>query len=1487
LKRGNETGKVRSRLLGLILALAMAVTLLPGTLLSGIAATEGASKGIRLYIKLEDGQTAQSVYVNSWGGEVESDSTNARVPSSWGSTKVYGLLSDDVLGFGYVNLTSDKLEGMQLVTLDNSGAVKTQADIWNSAVLKAGVDKVYYDQKTAKWYKDQSLNEEIKAAEVKSVFVLAGTLPGAGWKASASDNEANTFKAAEENKFSISYELSAGKYEFKVLQDPDNKGWNLPWNVQGLDTGDGGNSILTVDKPSKLTLSLDATDTDKKVNVSLAGIKSLVFDSQPAQVVAGETVSLDTDAVYYDGRDNDEGEQVKVSYTLENGAGGASITDGNLSVDKDFSDDSVTVVAAYGDYTQKVTIPVVAKEYKVKINFYNQDWDVTKSDIYIWKVGSSSQNTTVALSGTVEDKENGITWASGTVTLPYNELGLIARKTAGTWDAGQDGDRSFTIPEDKTEITLWYVFGKDPVTEKPEVETHASRYLDFTYTNTAAKKPFFYSWSINDTTKFLLDKQEDGSWHKRIKIPYGVTDVKFVLGLDDSASDWVKDGGDHEISFTADQNLIFVRLDKGSEPVLSAPLNKGYEIDTAKKKVNYYYRDDQALLDDSLSSKKISLEIEGKSSIDLTYDQADKRFEGSAPLEEGRTKYRYSVDGKALTDAFNANRTDDGYSYFDYYRPDITVKAVSDKGSLNYNTNDVIRLIVDQKNISETNPKAEIKSAYVDASTLGAGKRQIDPDNLAVTIACTEDIKEGSYELPVSVIDQFGNSYSTTVTEKVTKRTKSGAADDFDWDEATIYFMVTDRFFDGDSSNDAANDQFLTDEEKKEGITTYGKNAGLYHGGDFKGIEGKLDYLKDLGINTIWITPVVQNIPGVKVGADNHGDDVPYNAAYHGYWASDFTKLNPALGTDADFKSMIDKAHSKGIKIMVDMVVNHAGYGTKSTFGSMLRSGDDIVKGDDQKSSLSDLPDFKTEDKSVRDQLVAWQSAWVEKFGIDYFRVDTVKHVDLATWQALKNSLTDINPSFKMIGEYSGGGYASNGMTLGSGAMDSDLDFDFNDWATQFVKGSVSATESNLTGRNKRLDSTYLTGQFLGSHDEDGFVYKLRQNGMSASDAQAAGLVAASLQLTAKGQPVIYYGEETGQSGANNYPYQDNRYDLDWSKANDSNPVFAHYKKMLSIRNRYTDVYARGDRKTIEANDSKGYDVFTRSYDGTTLYNVLNTRNAAQPVVISGLAPNGVYTDLYSGKTMTADASGSLTVNLPASSDGGTVIFEKKVSGNSSSGAGSASGSGSSQGSSSASEGSSESKPDEDGKQDKPSSDQKSYSLEGDAASGSLVIKDKTGKTVTDQIVEIDGKKYATDKDGSVAVNRSVKIDDRKYVATKDGTLATKGLVKVGKKTFVVKEDQTVASASTVKIGKYTYVACKNGLLAKKTIVKTSDGTRYYADKNGRIVKKKVVNVKGKKYYTDSKGRIVTKKWVRVGKKKYYCSRSGRITKTVKISKKK
>ena len=470
---------------------------------------------------------------------------------------------------------------------------------------------------------------------------------------------------------------------------------------------------------------------------------------------------------------------------------------------------------------------------------------------------------------------------------------------------------------------------------------------------------------------------------------------------------------------------------------------------------------------------------------------------------------------------------------------------------------------------------------------------------------------------------------------------------DFDWDEAVVYFMMTDRFFDGNESNNTAS-----------GTDTYGDNPGLYHGGDFAGVTAKLDYLQDLGVNTIWLTPIVKNIAGVTV-TDEGKEDVPYNAAYHGYWASDFTKLNPTMGTTEEFKTMISEAHKRGMRIMVDIVVNHAGYGTESTFADMLR--DKSVSEGDIKSWQSDLPDFATENADVRAKLVEWQTSWMKNYGVDYFRVDTVKHVDSTTWAALKNSTTEVNPSFKMIGEYYGAGYASNGSTLGSGQMDADLDFDFNDQATSFVSGNISSVEKFLSARNSALNNAYMTGQFLSSHDEDGFKASLMNGKKYTEDkATSAALVAATLQLTAKGIPVIYYGEEVGLSGLNNYPYQTNRYDMDFSKATKDNVTYQHYKNLLSIRNAYTDVFARGSRTVVASSDEECYDVIARSYGDTTLYVGMNIKDTAKEVKVPvSLAAGTEVKDLYSGATYTVGSDKTVAVTIPAAKDGGTVILTK------------------------------------------------------------------------------------------------------------------------------------------------------------------------------------------------------------------------------------
>src|SRR5690606_22208549 len=115
---------------------------------------------------------------------------------------------------------------------------------------------------------------------------------------------------------------------------------------------------------------------------------------------------------------------------------------------------------------------------------------------------------------------------------------------------------------------------------------------------------------------------------------------------------------------------------------------------------------------------------------------------------------------------------------------------------------------------------------------------------------------------------------------------------DFDWDEARIYFLLTDRFFNGDSSNDDPYD-----------IGYNQKDPGAYQGGDFKGITQNLDYLQDLGINTIWISPIVENI-AYDVRHDEDPHITPYYG-YHGYWASNFTELNPHFGTLDDLHELI------------------------------------------------------------------------------------------------------------------------------------------------------------------------------------------------------------------------------------------------------------------------------------------------------------------------------------------------------------------------------------------------------------------------------------------------------------------------------------------------------------------------------------------------------------------------------------------------------
>ena len=1397
---GERRFLTKNRFVSFLLAIAMVLTLLP----IGAVQAKAEEAAVKLYFELPNGTSVNDWCVNAWGNSVtiSGDEEHKFRPSTWGAVdeehpEFPALFQADDEKWGYVTI-SGTIDGLQFVNKEGK-----EYRCWNAQIANEGHKEAYFDPSVEKWYTSAEKTTEIKAAEIKNTFTLAGDsgLTGnSNWDANDTRNVLEQDKS-DENKFSITFHnVAKGTYSYKILQDPENCGWDKPW---GNGSGSGGNRSVTIEAPSDVTFTIDLTDTSNNVDVSQKKLKELVVDN--GNISKGKTKELKTSAKYYDGTSADAND-VNVSYRLKEEIAGVTLTDNRLSVAKDTSLTEVTVIVSCGDFEQEMSIPVVEKQYQVTINMYSQDLEMKPgvSDIYIFENGGSN-NTTVTLNKTVEDTENNVTWVQGTVTVPYNSLGIIARDRAGSWDGGQDGNRLYTIDENTSEVTLWYVYGKTPVTEKPTITKEDPRYFYLEYENdTLTTTPEFYSWTTGFAAELKkFESAGAGKWKIKVPVKSSCTKVDFVVVLDPSGSDWIKDGGDHSIAFPQEQNVVCASMKKGEEPVLSAPYNKGYEVLPKENKIAFYYRDDNALIDDKLADMKVSVDING-TEYEMTYNAGNKRFEYNYnKLESGCTYYRYKVGDEYILDKYNdkqEQKAGNDYSYIEYYKLNASIQAEVMNASFNYNENNVVKFTVNQdKNDTK---KLEVASASIDVSSLGGSSAlAIVPDLQAVTISATTDTTLGKKTLPIVVTDQYGNEYSTSVQVVVTARTKKNVKD-FDWDESVIYFMVTDRFFDGNESNNTAS-----------GAKTYGKdNAGLYHGGDFAGITQKIDYLEDLGINTIWITPIVENIPGVTV-TDTGKEDVPYNAAYHGYWASDFTKLNPTLGTKEEFQTLIDQAHNRGIRIMVDIVVNHAGYDTD--FPDMIRSGDDIVSGSDQKDSLSNLPDFKTEDPAVSAQLVKWQTQWVKDFGIDYFRVDTVKHVENDTWAELKNALTEVDSDFKMIGEYAGGGYASNGNTLGTGEMDSDLDFDFNDQATNFVKGNISSVENFLASRNSALNNTYMTGQFLGSHDEDGFKQKLLDGGMKEDAATAASMVAASLQITAKGQPVIYYGEEIGLTGLNNYPYQTNRYDFDWTMVNSDNKTYQHYKKMLSIRNAYTDVFARGDRKTILASDENGYDIVSRSYKGTKLYVGLNIKDVAQTVEIPVSENNGtVLKDLYSGKTYTV-SNGKVKVIIPEATDGGTVVLKNNSSTNG----------GSTGGSSSSGSTTTETKPSEDTKKDTTTTESviPAEKLPEGTTATVTVTKNASGKVTAEAAVAATGKTSKTGVKATVnadviqAVTEAAGTKDvtiTQEVKKADGTTAyvvqvNAADVKAGAKLAVMKKDEK--TGELVLVNKKSYKVTKDG----------------------------------------------------------------------------
>lgn len=409
--------------------------------------------------------------------------------------------------------------------------------------------------------------------------------------------------------------------------------------------------------------------------------------------------------------------------------------------------------------------------------------------------------------------------------------------------------------------------------------------------------------------------------------------------------------------------------------------------------------------------------------------------------------------------------------------------------------------------------------------------------------------------------------------------------------DESIYFVMTDRFENGNPSNDEAG---IGGGRLGSGYDP--SDIGYYHGGDFAGLMQRLDYIKSLGFTSIWVTPPVVNRP-------MQGD----SASYHGYWGTDFTSIDPHLGTEAEFKMFVSKAHEFGIKVIVDIVVNHTAdvispkigiYSYRDTYDYPYRDakgkifdaskvagsknfpkldikksfpyepsvssyyknikkpawlndsrnyhnrGDSTFSG--ESSTFGDffgLDDLFTEKPEVVQGWIKVWSDWIAKYNIDGYRIDTAKHVNPEFWRVflpaiMKAAKTAGKQEFPIFGEVADG----NPKFLATFTMDqkfpSVLDFAFQSEVIGFVRAPNQAArlidlfnaDDAYTTANT---SAYGIPTFLGNHDmgRAGMFLERANFGDGPEVLLARAKLAHSALFLMRGSPTLYYGDEKGMTG--------------------------------------------------------------------------------------------------------------------------------------------------------------------------------------------------------------------------------------------------------------------------------------------------------------------------------------------------------------------
>jgi glycosidase len=578
-------------------------------------------------------------------------------------------------------------------------------------------------------------------------------------------------------------------------------------------------------------------------------------------------------------------------------------------------------------------------------------------------------------------------------------------------------------------------------------------------------------------------------------------------------------------------------------------------------------------------------------------------------------------------------------------------------------------------------------------------------------------------------------------------------------EDEVLYFTIPDRFENGDPTNDCGDHEGTcrTDAPQEE-VLEHGylpSDKGYYHGGDLAGLRDRLDYLADMGVSSIWVGPVFENQAVQEDVTNLYG----HSSAYHGYWILDFLSVDPHLGTNEEFKALVDEAHAMGIKVFMDVITNHTAdvityaedqysYRSKADFpyvdvdGNTFDDSDYAYAGqDDHTFPEMDVDGFPytpvtpdaptknpewlndpllyhnrgnsgfvgenslygdffgldglfTEKQEVVDGMVDIYRYWIEEFGVDGFRIDTTKHVNMEFWHvfgpAMEESAASVGSDhFFAFGEVFDQQYGQQFLSEFStrGQLQSTIDFAFQMAARDFAsRGNDPEVLQDLFAADDWYtdadSNAYAMPTFVGNHDMGRIGHFLLQDNPDASDQElvARSRLAHALMFFARGQPVIYYGDEQGFTGDGGDKdaredmfgsdvdvYNDN--DLLGTDATTADDNFRPNHPLYQSLRRYAKLYQqhealrRGAQLHRHSSDGPGVYAFSRIGREERVEYVVALNNAETPqrVSVPTSSPSTRFHLLNTGfdgkkptPTTRSGADGALTVDVPAL---GVVIY--------------------------------------------------------------------------------------------------------------------------------------------------------------------------------------------------------------------------------------